>query len=61
MLKGSDVEVAMQELLAAEKKVTEETKRKVSVAKKDFARAMDDGPAQKKMEEKLASSPNIKS
>jgi hypothetical protein len=57
MLKGSDVEVAMKELLVVEKREAEEPKRKVRAAKKNFAHAMDDGPAQKELAEKLASLP----
>ena len=55
MLKGSDVEVAMKELRAVAKKKTKEIKQKVSAAKKNFARAMDDGPAHKDLAEKLES------
>jgi hypothetical protein len=46
----------MKELLVVGKKEAEETKRKVRAAKK-FAHAMDDGPAQKELAEKLASLP----
>ena len=54
MLKGSDVEEALMELLAVEKD-SKANKQKVRSAKKHFAHVMDNGPAQRQLEEKLVS------